>query len=314
MLPRRWILITLLLFFLLWFISQINFSFDGAIWPKEITEISIESSFDGELQNAFVYYSSKKKQPIVVSLHTWDGDYTQFDSISILSIKKDINYIHPNFRGSNKNSTACCSAEVISDIDDAIEHLLLENDADASNIYVIGVSGGGYATLCSYFKSKYTAKKYSAWASISDLEEWYHQSQERNNGFDQDILACIDLKDFKSRSPINWTIPKSKLVNSKLVIYAGIHDGFKGSVPITHSIRIYNKIAQAIESNEFVTPKEENLLLHRKGNLGEFGHISGRKVHLFKSNESSCLTIFEGGHEMPLPFAFEDLFIEPNNF
>ena len=91
-------------------------------WSDEFEVVEIKSPIDGETQKAYFYKTtSSEPQPLIVSLHTWSFDYTQYDSINIQSVEKDLNYIHPDFRGPNKSKDACCSDLVISDIDAAID-------------------------------------------------------------------------------------------------------------------------------------------------------------------------------------------------
>ena len=90
-------------------------------WGKEFELVYIKSPIDGSLQKAYFYKTrSSEPQPLIVSLHTWSFDYSQYDSINIQSAEKDLNYIHPDFRGPNKSKDACCSDLVISDIDASI--------------------------------------------------------------------------------------------------------------------------------------------------------------------------------------------------
>src|SRR5690606_2644791 len=63
-------------------------------------------------------------RPLVVSLHTWSGDYRQKDTLIHFCIHRGFHYIHPNFRGPNQNPEAMGSDKVVSDIDDAIDYLL----------------------------------------------------------------------------------------------------------------------------------------------------------------------------------------------
>ncbi|MFA5326348.1 MAG: hypothetical protein WC384_01025 [Prolixibacteraceae bacterium] len=52
--------------------------------------------------NAVFYKTSQTApQPLVVSLHTWSGDYTQEDPLAKEILLRDWNYIHPDFRGVN---------------------------------------------------------------------------------------------------------------------------------------------------------------------------------------------------------------------
>ena len=146
-------------------------------WSKGFAVVNIPSTIDGRVQQAYFYKARQVGRPLVVSLHTWSGSYSQSDPIAALSMEEDVNYIHPDFRGPNNSKEACCSALALGDIDDAISWALANVDVDTSRIYVIGVSGGGYATLSTFMKSKHRIKKFSAWASITDLVAWHDESR-----------------------------------------------------------------------------------------------------------------------------------------
>lgn len=122
-------------------------------WSKSFIVVDIKSSMDNNLQKAYFYKSkSNFPKPLIVSLHTWSADYSQNDDLAKLCEQKDLNYIHPNFRGANRTKEACCSELALTDIDDSITFGINNSNVDTTNIFVIGVSGGGYATLCTFMK------------------------------------------------------------------------------------------------------------------------------------------------------------------
>ena len=103
-------------------LSNINAQTASEDWSNEFEIVEIKSPIDGVLQKAYLYKTkSKLPQPLIVSLHTWSYDYSQFDSINVQSAEKDYNYIHPDFRGANNSKNACCSELAITDIDASIE-------------------------------------------------------------------------------------------------------------------------------------------------------------------------------------------------
>ena len=285
-------------------------------WPAECKKVSIPSSADGNLQPAIVYRSSGESlRPLIVSLHTWSGGYEQKDSLSWQCVENNYNYIHPNFRGPNNTYEACGSPLVISDIDDAIDFAIKNAKVDTNAIHVIGVSGGGYATLLTYMKSRHNISTFSAWASISNIKKWFYESEGRNNKYAKDIAQAttgktfsgnnyyIDGKEAEKRSPMFMSTPVKKRVNSKLYIYEGIHDGYTGSVPITHSLHIYNKIVSDFNSteNEAIVPSEDimEMLASRNFSAPKKTTIDNRIIHYQKTYKDKIkLTIFEGGHEM----------------
>lgn len=286
-------------------------------WPKEFEIVEITSSKDAALQKAYFYKStSNVPQPLIVSLHTWSGNYTQRDEIAPLCMQKDINYIHPDFRGENKTISACCSDLALTDIDDAITYTIKNVNVDTNRIYVMGVSGGGYATLSTFMKSKHRIKKFSAWASITNLEAWYHESTIRKNKYAADIFACtgsaieLNVENAMKRSPLFMKTLVKKLNHTKLFIFAGIYDGIQGSVTITHSINFYNKLIGDLsvkDSSKYVSDKEKLELLEYRRPLGMLGGIGGRKVCLQKRSGNVTLTIFEGDHEMLPEYALNEL-------
>jgi esterase/lipase len=287
-------------------------------WSNEFKIANITSSLDSTIQKSYYYRSkSKTPKPLVVSLHTWSGNYSQFDKLSELCRNKDLNYIHPNFRGQNNSMNACCSHLALSDIDDAISYAINNFNVDTNEIYVIGFSGGGYATLATFMKSKHNIKKFSAWASITDLVAWYKESQFlENSEYVNDILKCtgsnnkLNIKVAKEKSPIYWNTPTEKLSQQKLQIYAGIYDGLQGSVPITHSINFYNKVLEDLsvkDSTKYVSAKDKLALLENREPIGKFGSIADRQVFLRKQYNNLSLEIFEGEHEILLKYALENL-------
>jgi len=289
-------------------------------WSKEFEIVEIKSSKDNSLQKSYFYKSkSDEPQPLIVSLHTWSGYYTQNDDLADICKQRDLNYIHPDFRGANKTANACCSELALSDIDDAITYAIKNSNVDTNKIYVIGVSGGGYATLSTFMKSKHNIKKFSAWASISDLIAWHNESKIRNSNYAENILDCtgsengLNIENAKQKSPIYWNTPIEKLENSKLTIYAGIYDGIQGSVPITHSINFYNKLLTDMSVSDtlkYVSTSEKLKLLEKREPLEEFGNIADREIYLKKEFGNLSLIIFKGNHEMLTEFALNQLLVD----
>jgi hypothetical protein len=289
-------------------------------WSDEFKIVEIKSPIDETLQSAYFYKTkSPDPQPLVVSLHTWSNDYTQYDSINEFSLDKDYNYIHPNFRGVNNTKDACCSELVISDFDASIDFALENANVDTTRIYVIGMSGGGYATLAMFMKSKHKIKKFSSWVPLVDLIQWYDETKILKLKYALEILACTQSKDdvlneeiAKQKSPIFWKTPVDKLNYSTLEIATGIYDGMIGNgvIPITHSINFYNKLLTDLsvtDSTKYVSDTEKLTLLEFRKPLGAFGQISGREVILLKETNNIKLTLFEGGHEILTKYAFEEL-------
>lgn len=294
-------------------ISNINIwdNTNNQDWPKEFSVVKIRSSVDAAEQYAYFFKAdSEPPKPLIVSLHTWSGNYSQNDPLAPMAMNAEWNYIHPDFRGPNWTSDACLSKKAIADIDDAIQYAIDNGNVDTSKVFVVGASGGGYATLGAYLRTRHEVKAFLSWVPISDLSAWYHQSLNRKSKYAQDILKCtsegMELKDNEAqlRSPLFWDVPVNP--TGRLEIYAGINDGYTGSVPISHSILFYNRIAQHLGSKDLVTEADMVELLTRGiEHSSDLGRLGDRQVYYRRGTDLLSLTIFDGGHEMLPKYCFE---------
>ena len=285
-------------------------------WPAQCKKIKISSSLDQTDQPAYFYRSgTNEPRPLIVSLHTWSGGYEQKDTVSWMCIQNDYNYIHPHFRGPNDKSDACGSKLVIQDIDDAIDYALKNANVDPAQIHIVGVSGGGYATLLTYMKTKHQIRTFSAWVPISNLEDWYYESVGRKQKYARDIAQAttgkqfkdnnyyLDTKQARERSPFFMPTPVERRMQSKLFIFTGIHDGYLGSVPITQSLKFYNKIVRDFSPENTVSliTTEEMLGLTESRNSGKMNpeQVERGDIHFQRRYKDNIqITVFEGKHEM----------------
>lgn len=284
-------------------------------WPLPFQQVQIKSTMDNHLQQAWYYESTGNPlQPLIISLHTWSGDYNQEDPLAREALLRNWNYIHPDFRGANNKPEACGSPLVIADIEDAIRFAIQKGKVDTHNIHIIGVSGGGYTALLAYMKIRYPVKSFSAWVPISDLRSWYWESRGRKAKYADDVEkvamknGAMDWPDLDSRSPIHLLYPASLRKNAELHIYAGVHDGYTGSVPISQSMQFYNKIAAAIyptRKHLLITETLQQSLLAKRINPAADStlKLNDRQIHLFRKTDRISITLFEGGHEMLVPSA-----------
>ncbi|MEP6750305.1 MAG: alpha/beta fold hydrolase [Bacteroidota bacterium] len=282
--------------------------------PKNfLKKDSINSSIDNTIQ---VFYYSRSTnttpEPLIVQLHSWSfpADSLKTIGLDIEANKKNYNYIFPNFRGVNNHPKACCSEFVISDIDESIDWALKNMNVDKKRIYIIGYSGGGYATLAMYMKSRHNVRAFSAWASISDIVAWYGESLARKNKYAEEILKCLGAEIFdtikaKERSPLFWTTPIKKRKKSTLQIFAGIHDGYgyDRPVPISQSVNFYNKILSDFEerdSSKYANAEDLKLMLKTQSFPAQNTNmlIGDKVVHYRRQSNNIMLTIFEGGHDI----------------
>ncbi len=294
-------------------------------WPEQCEEVEIPSSVDGKNQAAYIYKSSgNQPRPLLISLHTWSFNYQQEDPLSWLAIAKNLNYIHPDFRGVNNTSEACGSPLVSSDIDDAIDYSIETCNVDGNNIHIIGVSGGGHAALLAYMTSRHSIKSYSAWAPITNFVDWFRETEARKTKYAKHIAQATTGLSFehepyylgedeaRKRSLVNMPTPTLQRRDSKLHIYAGIHDGYTGSVPITHSLNMYNKLIRDFDCDEkqaLVSASDiVELLSSRSFSKPSQSILGDRKIH-YQKNYKDCLqlTVFEGGHELLVDVALSHI-------
>jgi len=233
--------------------------------------------------------------------------------LDTIAENRGYNYIFPNFRGVNNHAKACCSEFVIADIDEAIDWALKNLNVDKNRIFIVGYSGGGLATLAMYQKSRHKIRAFSAWAPISDLEVWYQQSVERKNRYANDIIRCLGTETFdaqkaRERSPLAMQTPVKKRKKSTLQIFAGIHDGYTGSVPVSQSIDMFNKLLSDMypeQSDKKISDSLKLLLVTKQINPNADSNllIGDRRIHLIRELPNLNFTLFEGTHEMLVPQA-----------
>jgi hypothetical protein len=244
--------------------------------------------------------------PLVVDLHQWSADHrgsfgNDFD-LDLAVTVMGWNYLRPNL-GSNRTEAGCCSAQAMERLTVAIDHALSSGMVDREQIFIVGASGGGYAGLCALMNGQPHIAAYNLWVPISDLEAWH--SQQRHSSYGRDIRACtasgdsLDVAEARRRSPLYMSVP-AELPPTR--IYTGIMDGWNGSVPITHSIRMFNRLADVTGHAEMVLNDREILtLLEDRGTapnpqLPPAG-ADGLPVHLTRTAGNLELIVFEGAHQ-----------------
>lgn len=282
----------------------------GPVSAETVREIHYLSAADGTQQPAMFFNPQRdEKVPLIVVLHTWSGDYRQkhHQAIEDWCVEKGWAYIHPNFRGPNRRPEATGSDLVVQDIASAVAFALKEAGADPRRVYLAGTSGGGYTALLMAGRHPELWAGVLAWVPISDLAAWHAQGR-----YVKDLVAScggapgdsptVD-EQYRKRSPLTY------LANAKgvtLHIHAGIHDGHTGSVPVSHSLNAFNKLAEPAdrlsleEIQHFVEKREVPPHLRREINDPSYG----MKRPLFRrTSGSATVTIFEGGHELVPPAA-----------
>jgi pimeloyl-ACP methyl ester carboxylesterase len=281
---------------------------------NDFKKVNIPSTVDNDLQHAYFHESDgNSPRPLLVSLHTWTGDYAEQDPLAPLATQDNWNYIHPDFRGPNWSKQACLSNLVTADIDDAIQFAMDNATVDTDNIFIVGVSGGGYAILGTFMRTRHQVKRFLSWNGISNLSTWYRQSKSRDSSFAQDVIDCtsntnqLDPNEAKKRSPLFFPMPAT--TNGTLELFAGIHDGYNGPVPISHSILFFNRLVTEFgRGSKRVGEVDFSELLTRAVKVASnLGNLGSRRVIYKKEIPEVSLTIFDGGHEILPKYCFARL-------
>ena len=275
-------------------------------------KITFKSTADGSEQPAYLIlpegYDATKPVPLVVSLHSWSADLEQRnEELEKLTDQQGWIYLFPNFRGANKQPAACGSLLAQQDILDAVAWTKKKHAVDAKRVYLTGDSGGGHMTMLMAAKYPQAWTAASAWVGISDLAAWYqkHQGSKYGNMMETALGGApgasqeVD-KQYRDRSPLTF-LHQAKDV--PLDIAAGVNDGYTGSVPITHSLLAFNKIAKANRSSligdaEIAQISGKKRRLEKPQPTDQVSDTSfGREIHLRRTSGPARITIFEGGHE-----------------
>ena len=148
-----------------------------------------------------------------------------------------------------------------------------------------------------------------AFCPITDVARWHADSLADHPGREKPYAEMLEAvcggtpaerpEEYARRSPLTW-IDCARTQNVPIYICTGIHDGWKGSVPIGHSFRAFNiladekdRISEAeiayFEKNQAVPPA-----LVSKW-VDPFYDEAGR-IHFRRTSGCARLTIFEGGH------------------
>ena len=279
-------------------------------WQEVMKTVTYSSPIDNSLQSAVAYIPEKAKTeavPLLVTLHTWSGDYAQpAKSRADWAIKHDWALIAPNFRGSNNKPEACGSELAVADIVAAVDLMKKRTKINPERIYLIGGSGGGYASMLLAGRHPEIWAGVSAWCGISDLKAWHTETTAQKLKYAQDLeKSCggspgtsseVD-EQYRLRSSNTWI---TKAVNIPLDINHGIHDGHTGSVPCSHSISAFNLLAEPTKRigeadiQYILTERKvpESLQTERQNDP-----LYGSLTVLFRRISGNVrLTLFDGGH------------------
>ena len=286
-------------------------TFLNGAWPQQAKDVTYKAS-DGSEQHAMMYLpKTDKKVPLLVALHSWNGNYKQKLGAyyANMCVANDWAYVHPDFRGPNKRPQALCSELAIKDIFDAVAYAKQNCNIDASRIYLTGFSGGGMAALRAMAAKPELWAAVSVWCPVIDLESWFDYSKDKSwqRGIIRDLKKVFGgapgkndkiKAEYAKRSPITYFNANAKLPKLDLNI------GFKDrDVPVNQGIKLFNKMA---EGKEIITKDElESLQKHTvPANLKyksrhNYQTYKGKykKLLVRKNIGKVRLNIFNGHHE-----------------
>jgi dienelactone hydrolase len=279
----------------------------------ERIKVLVTSSVDRTEQPSYVtlpdgFDDQHDPVPLLVSLHSWSANLEQRNEpLEKLANERGWICLQPNFRGRNDHPEACASEIAQQDILDAVGWAKENYAIDSSRIYLTGNSGGGHMTMMMVGRYPNVWAAASAWVGISDLAAWhekhagtkYGDMMEKVCGGKPGDSNAID-EQYRKRSPLTYL---KNAVSVPLDIAAGVHDGYKGSVPVRHSLDAFNAIAQA-DGSPLITEDEIQQISRPGGRLDspqsgdtiEDASFS-REIHLRRHTKNARVTIFEGGHE-----------------
>ena len=285
---------------------------------------TFRSTKDGTEQSFYWYDPGKTGHvPLVVAFHSWSADFrTASPAVTVAAYceKNGWAMVYPDFRGPNNRPEACGSDLAVQDVVDVIEWAKKARPIDIDRVYAVGGSGGGHMTLLMAGRHPEIFAGAAAFCPISDLARWHGESLEKRPGRVARYArmmesACggvpADRKgEYEKRSPL-FCLANARAAGLPVYIATGIHDGHRGAVPVGHSIRAFNILADdadriseqdiaAIETDEAVPAR-----LAFSG-LDPF-YIEKTKVHLRATSANVRITVFEGGHDGNYPAGLDFL-------
>ena len=282
-------------------------------WPEQVGAVQYLSAADRTKQPA-MFYAPKSKDPVplLVGLHTWSADYRQSrpgSAYATWCIEKGWAFIGPNFRGANRTPQATGSDLAVKDILSAVDYAKGKVKVDPSRIYLVGASGGGHMALLMAGRGPKVWAGVSAWVGISDLKAWHAECRKAKRKYARDIeLSCggapgksaeVD-RQYTLRSPLTH-LSAARKARVPMDINAGVADGHTGSVPVSHSLRAFNAVAdpadRIAEKDIDLIVRTANVPTHLKRTLSD--RTYGPKVPLLrKTSGAARITLFKGGHEI----------------
>lgn len=276
-------------------------------------EVEYPCDYDNSNQKALVWFAKgDEPRPLVVVLHTWSCNYKQGEPYARPAVKYNFHTIVPEFRGNNAvgNPQSMGSDAAVADIVSAVNWMKTQAKVDAERIYLVGGSGGGHMALLMAGRHPEIWAAVSAWCPISDLKAWceFHKGK----GYGYHIIKNLKgdprtdkeaEKEAAKRSPVTW-LANARNVN--IDIGTGIHDGHKGSVPVSETLNAFNAIVpeqDRIPAEDIACMRNERKAPEGVGEFKDPGY-GRRKIHYRKTSGNARVTIFEGAHTILTHYSY----------
>jgi hypothetical protein len=150
----------------------------------------------------------------------------------------------------------------------------------------------------------------AAFCPITDLARWHADSLLKHPGRGKHYATMLEQacggtpaekrEEYARRSPLTW-LAHARAAGVPAYIVTGIHDGWKGSVPVGHSFRAFNALANpedrvdeaAIASIEETQAVPEALVY--TGPKDPF-YSDRMRIHFRRTSANVRFTLMEGGH------------------
>ncbi len=282
---------------------------------QQLLTIHIPSEATPDAPQACLFWAPDvpegETRPLLVNLHTWSSGYSQDRSPWWeQATARGWFLIQPDFQGANTRPEAGGSALARSQILEARDWMIENYPIDTECVYIAGVSGGGHMTMLmsGFHADQFSAA--SAWCGPSDLADWYnfHTNDGVPEQYARMIAACcggapgssnaVDAQ-YLDRSPIHHMQHVGDLF---LDINTGVLDGKTGSVPIHHSLRAFNVVADT--NGDPLIAEAEMDHLWNTGQLANAlpSDLAGDReyrndVLLRRESGNTRVTVFDGTHE-----------------
>ena len=285
-------------------------------WPEwQAGIVKVKSTLDGTDQPCHFWAPEKASSeavPLIVGLHTWSHDYTllsPYRTVRDFAKKSGWAFVGPNFRGPNNKPQGCGSDLAVQDIVDAVNYAKGRVKIDDSRVYIIGGSGGGHMTLLMLGRHPEIFAAGAAFCPITDIARWHGESLEKHPGRGAGYARMMTAacggtprekpEEYRHRSPLTW-LDRARKAKVPAYICTGIHDGWKGSVPVGHAFRGFNALAAEKDrvSEEDIAYFEANQAVPAAlvGNWEDPFYSKSNRIHFRRTSDLARLTIFEGGH------------------